>query len=402
VARASRFRWGKPGEEQDPIDEQEEGPSEVIMPRIPRENERERQLHGLALLSLFLHSTATVEEMMGKMLEQAATVTGAILVYPLLLDRKRQLLRASALEGCNDPSLEAAMEAFQEDLTALEFSLVQNDALYKILEDGEVVIKDGLDVLMEGTLPDDQWQPAQEALGIQKLALVPMVVESEPLGLATFAFDSDEIDVEALELLVGHLTLALRDLLVRDEIVRFSDVDPVTWVHSRRYLTQALESEIMRAGRYGRGLSLVLLDIDDFGEFNAMFGQSMGDRMLRTVATTLAETVSPPELVARIKDDDFAVLLPETNRAAAVTTTTRLLASLANASVFSADDDDAKPLTVSVAIACFPEDGNTPFALLERVQADLKAAKKEREEEQRPLRNPVDPVARAAAERNLA
>jgi diguanylate cyclase (GGDEF)-like protein len=336
------------------------------------------------------------------MLEQSPTVTGSLMVYPLLLDRKRQLLRASALEGCHDPHLEAAMEAFQEDLTALEFSLVQNDALYKILEEGEVVMHDGLDVLMEGALPEEQWRPAQEALGIKKLALVPMVVESEPLGLSVFAYDNDDIDVEALELLVGHLTLALRDLLVRDEIVRFSDVDPVTWVHSRRYLTQSLESEIMRAGRYGRGLSLVLLDIDDFGEFNSLYGQSMGDRMLRTVATTLAETVSPPELVARLKDDDFAVLLPETNRATAVTTTTRLLASLANASVFSVDDEDAKPLTISVAIACFPEDGNTPYALLERVQSDLKAAKREREEEQRPARNPVDPVARVAAERNLA
>ena len=390
MARGPWLRRGKTAEAE------EEAPSSERR----GETEREREFHGLALLSLFLHSTATVEEMMAKLLEQAPTVTGAVLVYPLLLDRKRQVLRASALEGCKDSRLEAAMDAFQEDLTALEFSLVQSPDLDRILKDGEVALREGFAVLMEGALPEEQWKAAEGTLHVRKLALVPMVVESEPLGMVVFAFDQEEIEVEALELLVGHLTLALRDLLVRDEVGRFSDIDPVTWVYSRRYLMQALEGEIARAGRYGRGLSLVLLDIDDFGRFNAAYGQSLGDRLLRTVATTLAETVSPPELAARIKDDDFAVLLPETNRAAAVTTTTRLLAGLAQVSVFSgADDDEAQPVTASVAIACFPEDAGTPQALLDRAQADLEVARRERERDQQAGRHPINPVAHVATQR---
>lgn len=367
-------------------------------PEEPRggETERERQLHGLAVLSLFLHSTATIEEMIGMLLEQAPTVTGAVLVYPLLLERKRQTLRASVLEGSTDSRLEAAMDAFQEDLTALEFSLAKNQQLHRVMEDGEVVLQESFAILFDGVLPEEQWKPAEEALRLRRLALVPMIVENEQLGLVAFAFDRDEIDVEALELLVGHLTLALRDLLVRDEAVRFSDVDPLTWVHNRRYLMHALDSEMVRAGRYGRGLSLVTLDIDGFGQFNESYGQSMGDRLLRTVATTLAETVSSPELVARLKDDDFAVLLPETNRATAVTTTTRLLASLARVSVFDAADQDAAPVTVSVAIACFPEDAGTPQALLERALSDLEAAKQDRADDKPEDRRRVDPMARAA------
>ena len=346
-----------------------------------QESERERQLHGLAILSLFLHSTATIEEMMSALMDQAPTVTGAFLVYPLMLERKRQLLRASVLEGQTDSRLEAAMDAFQEDLTALEFPLVQKPDLYRIVEDGEVAVVDSFRILMDGVLPEEQWKAAEQTLGLSKLALVPMVVENEPLGLVAFAFNQDEIDSEALELLVGHLTLALRDLLVRDEAVRFSDVDPVTWVHNRRYLLQALQSEMVRAGRYGRGLSLVMIDIDGFSAFNESYGQSLGDRLLRNFATTLAETVSPPELVARIKDDDFAVLLPETNRATAVTTTTRLLASLAQVSVFSAGDEEAEPITASVAIACFPDDAGTPHQLLERAINDLEVAKHDRNDE---------------------
>lgn len=338
---------------------------------------RERQLHGLALLSLFLHSTATIQEMMSMLLEQAPAVTGAVLVYPMLVDRKRQLLCASILEGCTDPQLETAMDAYQEDLTTLEYSLVSNPALHSLLEDGEVVLTDDTAMLMDGVLPVQQRKAGEKALNIRKVALAPMVVEGEPLGAVAFFFDRPDVDVAMLELLVGHLTLALRALLVQDEVVRFSDIDPVTWLPNARYLKHTLENEVVRGGRYGRGLALVALDIDGFGAFNETYGQTTGDRLLRAVATTLAEAVSPPELVARYQDDDFIVLLPETGRATAVTITTRMLMALSQVSVFSGDED-APPVTMSVAIACFPDDADTPRALLSRVLSDLEQAKRER------------------------
>ena len=372
---------GKPKKSaESPLPTQEPDASDPSTQRA--EAERGRQLHGLAVLSLFLHCTATVQEMMMALLEKAPTVTGAVLVYPLVMDRKRHALCASVLDGCTDARLDSAMDAFQEDLTALEFSLVKNQTLERFLSEGEVVLQDGLSALMEGVLPQEQTQAAMNELGIKKVAFVPMVVEGEPLGMLVFAFDRDEVDIEVLELLAGHLTLALRDMTVRDEVGRFSDVDPVTWVYSRRYLLQALRSEMERAGRYGRGLALVLVDIDDFGPFNESYGQSLGDRLLRAVATTLAETVSPPELVARIKDDDFAVLLPETNRASAVTAVTRLLASIAHVSVFGDGEESSQPVTASVTIACFPEDADTPQALLAHAQADLDDVKRERASEQ--------------------
>ncbi len=338
---------------------------------------RERQLHGLSLLALFLHSTATIQEMMTMLLEQAPAVTGAVLVYPMLVDRKRQLLRAAILEGCTDPQLETAMDAFQEDLTTLEYSLVSNLGLHSLFEDGEVVLTDDTVMLLDGVLPDEQRKAGEKALNIRKVALAPMVVENEPLGAVAFFYDQPDVDVELLELLVGHLTLALRALLVQDEVVRFSDIDPVTWLPNARYLKHTLENEVVRGGRYGRGLALIALDIDGFGEFNETYGQTTGDRLLRAVATTLAEAVSPPELVARYQDDDFIVLLPETSRATAVTITTRMLMALSRVSVFSGDED-APPVTMSVAITCFPDDADTPRARLSRVLSDLEQAKRDR------------------------
>ena len=104
-------------------------------------------------------------------------------------------------------------------------------------------------------------------------------------------------------------------------------------------------------------------------------------------------------MVARLNNDEFAVLLPETNRAAAVSVATRLLASLSQVSVFN-DDGAPEPCKASVAIVCFPEDGTTSKDLLDSAMADLQQAKREREEVKRvQAKSPINPLARASGDR---
>ena len=70
--------------------------------------EQADRLHELAVLSLFLHSAGTLEEMLSLFLERAPRVSGAIVSYPLLLDRRREVLTASQLASVDDPALEQA------------------------------------------------------------------------------------------------------------------------------------------------------------------------------------------------------------------------------------------------------------------------------------------------------
>ena len=187
----------------------------------------------------------------------------------------------------------------------------------------------------EGIIPEEVARAAEEKLGCQKFAFVPMLVEGEPYGVVVFGFDHTEIDAEIVELLVGHFTLSLRDIATQEDTARFNDIDPVTWVYNRRYIvrsdrerTRSVAADTRRRCRSSCWTSMTS------AQFNAQYGQSMGDRLLRSAAVSLAEAVSPPEIVARLGDDEYAVLLPETNRAAAVSVTTRLLASLSQVSAF--------------------------------------------------------------------
>jgi diguanylate cyclase (GGDEF)-like protein len=356
---------------------------------------REGRLFDLVILTLYVHSAGSIEEMVAAFVEKSPAVTDAVFVYPLVLDKKRDTLTAAPLEGLAEENLERAMDAYQEDLTALEFNLPANHFRRMVLEQGEVLIRDSLTELWDGVLDSEVAEAAEQTLGIKRAAFVPMLVEGEPFGLVAFGFTSKDIDTEIVELLVGHFTLSLRDIATRDDTVRFNDIDPVTWVYNKRYVSEAIETELVRCGRYAKSLSVVVIDLDDFGAFNAQYGQSTGDRLLRSAAVSLAEAVSPPEIVSRLKDDEFAVVLPETNRAAAVAVTARLLASLSQVSVFG-DDGPPEPLKASVAIVCFPEDGTSARELLDTATANLVQAKHEREAQAKSQQSrSVNPLARA-------
>jgi len=207
--------------------------------------------------------------------------------------------------------------------------------------------------------------------------LAPMLMDGDPLGLLLFLVKEDQFDQELLELITGHATLALKNLTDLEQLGQFGDVDQVTWLHNRRYFMEALEREIVRAKRYRRPLSLIFMDVDRFAEFRESYGPSLGDRLLRSVGMLLAESSTEPEVVARFSDDEFALLLPEVNRAAAVSITTNLMTRISQVTVFGGSGSP-EPVSASAAIVCYPEDGATPYDLMATAEVGLEEARREK------------------------
>ncbi|HLF72339.1 MAG TPA: sensor domain-containing diguanylate cyclase [Dehalococcoidia bacterium] len=349
------------------------------------------RLHELAVLSLFLHSAGTPEEMLSLFLERSPRVTGAVVTYPLLLDRRREVLSAQQLATIDDPGLEQASVAANENLADLEYPLPLRSWRRSVMEGGEVVLSDDLRDVLGDVLGKQGSDQVRKALEITRVAVVPLVMEGEAFGLCVFMFSGREPDVEVLELAAGHCTLALKGLMVGEETTRFGGIDPVTWAHSRGHFLEALETEVTRARRYGRGLSIVFCDIDDFGEFNADYGHTMGDRVLRAVAMTLASSVAPPEMVARYGGDEFALLLPEAHRALAVEMTQRIIQKLDELNIFDSETGATTGIPVSVAIVSYPEDGSSRDELLAAAEVAIEQSKEERRKIKHPPK-PLTPV----------
>ncbi|MGD0485532.1 MAG: GGDEF domain-containing protein [Gemmatimonadales bacterium] len=122
---------------------------------------------------------------------------------------------------------------------------------------------------------------------------------------------------------------ALADALEREhELAR---VDGLTGVRNARAFREAADQEVARAERYGRPLTLAYLDADGFKAVNDTYGHSAGDRVLRTIAQTLATNVRAVDTAARLGGDEFGLLFPETGSDAAAAALRKLQGALAEA-----------------------------------------------------------------------
>jgi diguanylate cyclase (GGDEF)-like protein len=125
--------------------------------------------------------------------------------------------------------------------------------------------------------------------------------------------------------------------------------DPLTRLLNHQAFSDGIESELRRAHRYGHGLSLVYLDVDDFKQINDTRGHPEGDRVLREVARLLKDSLRSSDLVGRMGGDEFAVGLIEADAAAAKAFLSRLNTRVAAT-------DLPAGFSISAGFAHFPSD----------------------------------------------
>lgn len=162
--------------------------------------------------------------------------------------------------------------------------------------------------------------------------------------------------------------------------------DSVTKLFNRAVFEQRWQTELARARRYGRELTLVLFDLDQFKQVNDRLGHPAGDTVLRQFAAILQASLRQSDIAFRYGGDEFAALLPETGSAAAAPLLQRLEARLFE----SCQADSLRtPLGISYGLATFPTDGQGAGELVRLADARLYERKR--------AQLSVPPVLRATA-----
>jgi diguanylate cyclase (GGDEF)-like protein len=160
----------------------------------------------------------------------------------------------------------------------------------------------------------------------------------------------DILELQARVNVHHKLTSTIRELeQSRVRLAELANTDPLTKLKNRRSFQEHGAHHLGMARRYKIDLSLLLLDIDHFKNINDRHGHQTGDQVLIKVADSLAEQVRVVDIVARIGGEEFAILLPATNRLGAAVLAERIRAAIEQAE-FPADGK-ALAVTVSVGIA---------------------------------------------------
>lgn len=154
-----------------------------------------------------------------------------------------------------------------------------------------------------------------------------------------------------------------------EELERMSMTDALTSLYNRRFVMGLLEKEVNRASRYERTLSVLMMDVDRFKEYNDTFGHQAGDDVLTGMGEVLRDATREADVPARYGGEEFIVVLPDCEIAGAVEAAERIRTRL-EGEVF-----EGGKVTASIGAAEFPTHGVSPMEIIAAADTALYAAK---------------------------
>jgi diguanylate cyclase (GGDEF)-like protein len=205
------------------------------------------------------------------------------------------------------------------------------------------------------------------------LGYLAALLLGSPTGLTPASLATVGINLTALILLAYvAMVIAREQRRARDAAIRLSTVDPLTSLFNRTFFFAAVEREIARSTRSGRGFCLLMMDLDELKAINDRQGHFVGDRVLRAVGEVIRDGVRRIDIAARYGGDEFVVLLPETESSGAYVVAEKIRMGAAELDVPGTD----LKTSLSVGVVSYPDDGRTSDELMISADQAMYASKR--------------------------
>lgn len=173
-----------------------------------------------------------------------------------------------------------------------------------------------------------------------------------------------------------QISLALYNLKLREKLRNESIRDSLTGLFNRRYLDESLKQEIIKAKRYQQPLSIIMVDVDHFKQFNDTYGHDVGDIVLQKVGQFLQKQVRKYDIVCRYGGEEMTVILTNTPIEIAQQRAEMICSGIRRLSLQNQQGEALRSITVSLGVAYFPLHGSTGQEILQRADEALYKAKK--------------------------
>ena len=178
-----------------------------------------------------------------------------------------------------------------------------------------------------------------------------------------------------LKRMVQEQTLALWQ--ANERLRKLAISDGLTGLYNNRYFQDRWRREVQLARRYDEPLSLMILDVDFFKNYNDTMGHPQGDVLLKEMAMLLLRSVREVDLVARYGGEEFVIVLPKSKRTDAIVLAERVRSLVGQHAFPHRDIQPGGRLTVSVGVASYPDDGADAGAVIVAADKALYRAKKQ-------------------------
>jgi diguanylate cyclase (GGDEF)-like protein len=208
--------------------------------------------------------------------------------------------------------------------------------------------------------------------------VVPLQYQNNILGTLTAINRIDQTnftqrDVDLMVTIGNQTAIAIANAQLFETVQNFAITDALAGTYNRRHLFELGNIEFRRARRFGRALSVVMLDLDHFKVINDTHGHAVGDRVLNAVAQRCLNHIRDIDILGRYGGEEFIILLPETGAKAAYSLADRLRKRVAEKAVST----KVGPIyiTISLGVAMLCDDDPDLETLFDHADSALYAAK---------------------------
>jgi len=297
-----------------------------------------------------------LQYILGQAIEIAGAEKGSLMLYDIESDR----LNIRVLAGLEDTEYQDRVN--NNEIICRSFKPGEGIAGRVFLTAKPIVVNN---------IHDESLFIASDSSFVRSIACIPMVVYSDAIGVINVTNKTDgrlfsDEDVEMLRAVADQAAVAVNKAQLWDMAV----TDSLTGLFVRRYFLRRLQEEIIRAERYNKMVSIVMADLDHFKRINDRYGHAVGDKVLKSLGGFFQKSIRDVDTIARYGGEEFVVLLPDAGKEAALSLAERLRESLSRLQF-----EDLDPITMSLGVATYPEDGTDIEELIKKADAAMYAAK---------------------------
>jgi diguanylate cyclase (GGDEF)-like protein len=219
-----------------------------------------------------------------------------------------------------------------------------------------------------------------ESFGIKSIAIYPLVVKEETIGVMAVDSFSDFVhfppdEMETMAAIARQTAVIIENARLHEQVQQQAIADPLTGLYNHRHLYERLEQELARAKRSRRPVSVLMLDIDNLKLVNDTYGHQVGDEALKLLASMLQSSCRAEDIVGRYGGDEFMIILPEADTAEAQHIGERIQANLAARCLEGEGKDGCVPIRLSMGVACYPGDATIMHELVDAADSALYRSK---------------------------
>ncbi|MEK6283194.1 MAG: diguanylate cyclase [Acidobacteriota bacterium] len=303
--------------------------------------------------------------------------------YESILTHSRELLQAERAslwvldEGANEMILRAgsglSAEVGPDARTGLTESIAGT-----VLESGRALVVENVD--------DTKLTPAPAERNYRTKSFIsyPLTIGVRKIGLLNLTDKSsgesfNDVDLSLLEIIGPQIAVALERAEWQERATQFqlmSITDPLTGLLNRRYLEERLTEELNRSKRYNYSMSCLMIDIDDFKNYNDRNGHQAGDLALKITAHSLKAALRSADIACRYGGEEFCILLPQTSVTEAGVIAERMRQKVTETDYPYGKSQPTGTVSISIGISTFGRNIDTAESVIAAADRALYNAKR--------------------------